>query len=166
MNRLLLAMLLVLTAFPASASDGAGIFGQGRTNVSLVAGNGYAFNNSYLVIGASASYYVIDGLGVGLSLENWSGADPGITKYSPFVQYVIYQASVVQPYLGAFYRHSTISGQSSIDSVGGRAGFYFASGSNVYIGVGMVYESYNDCANAGYTSCSSTYPEITLAFGF
>jgi len=166
MCRLLLTMLLVMTAFPASASDGAGMFGQGRTNLSLVAGNGYAFDNSYLVIGASGTYYVLDGLGVGLSLENWSGADPGITKYSPFVQYVIYQASVVQPYLGVFYRHSSISGQPSVDSVGGRAGFYFASGSNVYIGVGMVYESYTDCSNAVYSSCSSTYPEITLAFGF
>jgi hypothetical protein len=166
MNRLVLTILLLLTVFPANASEGAGMFGKGSTNASLVAGNGYAFNNNYLVIGASASYYVLDGLGIGLSLENWSGADPGITKYSPFVQYVIYQASVVQPYLGAFYRHSSISGQPSIDSVGGRAGFYFASGSNVYIGVGMVYESYNDCTNSSYTSCSSTYPEITLAFGF
>jgi len=166
MNRLLLMMLLVLTAFPASASDEAGMFGQGRTSLSLVAGNGYAFDTSYLVIGASATYYVLDGLGVGLSLENWSGSDPGITKYAPFVQYVIYQASVVQPYLGGFYRHSSISGQPSIESVGGRAGFYMASGSNAYVSVGMVYESYIDCTNAGYSSCSSTYPEITLAFGF
>jgi len=166
MNKLLLTMLLVLTAFPASASDGAGIFGQGRTNLSLVAGNGYAFDSSYLVIGASGTYYVVDGLGVGLSLESWSGADPGITKYAPFVQYVIYQASVVQPYLGGFYRHSSVSGQPSIESVGGRAGFYFASGPNAYVSVGMVYESYIDCTNAVYSSCSSSYPEITLAFGF
>jgi hypothetical protein len=166
MNRLIWILLLALTANTANASDASVMFGKGRTNVSLVAGNGYAFNNSYLVIGASASYYVLDGLGLGLSVENWSGADPGITKYSPFVQYVIYQASVVQPYLGAFYRHSSISGQPSVDSVGGRAGFYFSSGSNVYIGVGMVYESYSDCSNAVYSSCSSTYPEITLAFGF
>ena len=101
-----------------------------------------------------------------MSLENWSGADPGITNYSPFVQYVIYQASVVQPYVGMFYRHSSVSGQPSFDSVGGRAGIYYSSGANAYLGIGMVYESYLDCTTAVYGSCSSTYPEITLAFGF
>jgi hypothetical protein len=166
MNRLLLTMWLVVTAFPANAAGGGAMFAQGRTHFSLLAGNGYAYDNSYLVIGASATYYVIDGLGVGLALENWSGSDPGITKYSPFVQYVVYQASVVQPYVGAFYRHSTVSGQPSYDSVGGRAGIYYASGANAYFGIGMVYESYLDCTTAVYVSCSSTYPEITLAFGF
>jgi len=166
MNRLLLTMLLVVTAFPASAAGGGTMFAEGRTHLSLVAGNGYAYNNSYLVIGASATYYVLDGVGVGLSLENWSGADPGITNYAPFVQYVIYQASVVQPYVGMFYRHSSVSGQSSYDSVGGRAGIYYSSGANAYLGIGMVYESYLDCTTAVYGSCSSTYPEITLVFGF
>ena len=166
MNRLMLAMLLLVCAlFPMTAS-GEGAFGQGRTHVSLVAGNGYAFNDNYLVIGASASYYVLDGLGVGLSLENWSGADPGITKYAPFVQYVVYQASVVQPYLGGFYRHTNISGQPSIESVGARLGIYISSGSNAYAGIGMVYESYLDCDPAVYSSCSSSYPEVSITFGF
>ena len=166
MNRLVLTMLLVVTAFPANAAGGGAMFAEGRTHFSLMAGNGYAYNNSYLVIGASATYYVLDGVGVGLSLENWSGADPGITNYSPFVQYVIYQASVVQPYVGMFYRHSSVSGQPSFDSVGGRAGIYYSSGANAYLGIGMVYESYLDCTTAVYGSCSSTYPEITLVFGF
>jgi hypothetical protein len=166
MNKLWLTMLLVLTAFPASAAEVGAMFGQGRTHFSLVAGNGYAYDNSYLVIGASGTYYVLDGLGVGLSFENWSGADPGITNYSLFVQYVIYQASVVQPYLGGFYRHSSVSGQPGFDSVGARAGFYLFTGSNAYLGAGMVYESYLDCSTAVYSSCSSTYPEITLTFAF
>jgi hypothetical protein len=166
MNRLLLTMLLVLTAMPASAAGVGGMFGQGRTHFSLVAGNGYAFDNNYFVFGASATHYLIDGLGVGLSIENWSGGSPGITKYSPFVQYVFYQASAVQPYIGGFYRRTDVSGQSGIESVGGRAGIYYASGSNAYVSVGMVYESYLDCTNAVYSPCSSTYPEITLTFGF
>ena len=166
MNRLMLTVLLVSTALPASAAEVGAMFGQGRTHFTLVAGNGYAYDNSYLVIGASGTYYVLDGLGVGLSVESWSGADPGITNYSPFVQYVIYQASVVQPYLGGFYRHSSVSGQPSFDSVGARAGFYLSSGSNAYLGAGMVYESYLDCSTAVYSSCSSTYPEITLTFAF
>lgn len=142
------------------------MFGEGRTHFALVAGNGYAFNDNYLVVGVSATYYVRDGLGVGLSVESWSGADPAIIKYSPSVQYVFYQASAVQPYVGGFYRHTAVSGLASIESVGGRAGIYYASGSNAYFSVGMVYESYLDCSTAVYTSCSSTYPDISLAFAF
>ena len=70
MNRLLLTMLLVLSALPARADVVGGMFGQGRTQYSLGIGNAYAFDNTYFVIGASASYYVLDGLGVGLSVEN------------------------------------------------------------------------------------------------
>ena len=166
MNRRLLTMLLVLAAFPANAAEVGGIFGKGRTSFSLTAGNGYAFDNSYLVIGAGVTYYALDGLGVGLSFENWSGGDPSITKYAPLVQYVFNRTSTLMPYVGAFYSHTNVSGQSSIDSIGERAGIYYSSGSNGYLGFGMVYESYLDCANSGYSPCSSTYPEISLAFVF
>lgn len=130
MNRLLLTILLVLPAFPVCAATEGGMFGQGRTQFALVAGNGYAFDNNYFVIGASVSYYVLDGLGVGLSLENWSGGGPGITKYAPFAQYVFYQASPVQPYVGGFYRHTAVGGLPGINSVGARAGIYIAAGPN------------------------------------
>jgi hypothetical protein len=166
MNRLLLTTLLVLTAFPASASGVGGMFSQGRTSIAVTAGNGYAFDTSYLVVGASATYYVIDGLGVGLSFENWSGGDPAMTKFAPLVQYVFYNTSSVKPYLGGFYRHTNVSGQPSIDSVGARAGIYYVSGSNAYVGLGLVYESYLDCSNSVYSPCSSTYPEISLTFAF
>jgi hypothetical protein len=165
MSRLLLTMLLV-TAFPANAAGVGGIFGKGRTNFSLMVGNGYVNDNSYLVVGVSGTYYVLDGLGAGLSIENWSGSDPGITKYSPYVQYVFYRMSVLKPYLGAFYRYSTVTGQASFDSAGARAGLYYSAGSNAYVSVGMVYESYRDCKNTIYGSCSSTYPEIGLTIGF
>ena len=142
------------------------MFGQGRTHFSLVAGNGYAFDNNYFVFGASATHYVIDGLGVGLSIENWSGGDPGITKYSPFVQYVFYQASSVQPYVGGFYRHTSIGGLPGINSVGGRAGIYIASAPNAYMSAGIVHETYLDCQSTLYRSCSLTYPDISITFGF
>lgn len=166
MNRLLLTVLLVLSAFPLRAAGEGVMFGQGRTHFSLVAGNGYAFDNNYFVIGASASYYVLDGLGVGLSFENWSGGDPGITKYAPFAQYVFYQASSVQPYVGGFYRHTAIAGLPGINSAGGRAGIYIASGTNAYVSAGFVHESYLDCQETVYRSCSVTYPDVTLTFGF
>lgn len=159
-------MLLVLSAFPVCASGEGGMFGQGRTHFSLMAGNSYAFDNNYFVIGASASYYVLDGLGIGLAFENWSGSGPGITKYAPFVQYVFYQASTVQPYVGGFYRHTAIGGLPGINSVGARAGVYIASGSNVSVSAGLVHESYLDCNAAIYRACSETYPELSLTFGF
>lgn len=166
MSRLLLTMLLVSAAFPSSAAEGGGVFGQGRTHFSLVSGNGNAFNHNYLVVGASASYYALDGLGVGLSFENWSGADPAVTKYAPFVQYVFYQVPEVQPYVSGYYRHTSVSGLPNIDSAGIRAGIYYASGPNAYVSVGMVYESYLNCKDTIYNSCSSTYPDISLTVAF
>lgn len=166
MNRLLVTMLLLLSAFPVSAAAEGGMFGQGRTQFSLAIGNGYAFDNRYLVIGGSASYYVLDGLGVGLSLENWSGGGAGITRYAPFAQYVFYQASTVQPYVGGFYRHTAVAGLPGINSVGERAGIYIVSGSNVFVGVGFVHESYLDCQQTIYRTCSETYPDISLTFVF
>ena len=166
MIRVSLAVLLVLSALPVRAAGAGGMFEAGRSQFSLVAGNAYAFDNSYLVIGGSASYYVADGLGVGLSLERWSGDGPGITKYAPFVQYVLYQVPAVQPYVGAFYRHTAIADLPSLNSAGARAGVLIASGSNAFVSVGAVYESYMDCQESVYRVCSETHPEITLIFGF
>jgi hypothetical protein len=159
-------MLLVLSALPARAAEVGGMFGQGRTQYSLGIGNAYAFDNTYFVIGASASYYVLDGLGVGLSLENWSGGDPAITKVSPFAQYVFYQMPKVQPYVGGFYRHTAIAGLPGINSVGTRGGIFIASGSNSSVSVGLVHESYLDCDAAIYRACSATYSDISITFGF
>jgi hypothetical protein len=166
-SRLLLIMLLLLPALPVNAATVAGIYGQGRTQFSLVGGNGYAYNNNYLFIGISASYYVLDGLGVGLSFEKWSNGDPGITKYAPFVQYVFYQmSSAIQPYVGAFYRHTIVDGQPAINSFGERAGVNIISGPNAYISFGFVQEAYLNCDEAVYVSCRETYPELGITFGF
>ena len=149
MNKLLVTMLLGLSAFPVCAAAEGGMFGQGRTQFSLMVGNGYAFDNNYFVIGASVSHYVLDGLGVGLSFENWSGGGPGITKYAPFAQYVFYQTSSIQPYVG-----------------GERAGINVAAGSNAYISFGFVQEVYLDCQATVYRSCRETYPDLSFTFGF
>jgi hypothetical protein len=166
MNRLLLVMLLLCPALPAHAAGVAGIFGQGQTQFSVTGGSGYAFDKSYFILGASVSYYVLDGLGVGLSVEKWSGNVPGITKYAPFAQYVFYQTSTVMPYVGGFYRHTVVDGLPDINSVGERAGINIASGSNSYFSLGFVREVYLDCQNTIYRKCSETYPELGFAFGF
>lgn len=166
MNRLLLTMLLLLFALPVCAVGESGMYREGRSQFSVMAGNAYAFNSNYFVFGASATHYVADGLGVGLSIENWSGGGPGITKYSPFVQYVFIRPYSVLPYVGTFYRHVSIGGLPGINSVGARAGIYMASGPNASVGAGFVHERYLDCQSAVYGACSSTYPDINLTFGF
>ncbi len=166
MNRLILVALLACFALPASAAGAGGMFRQGQTHFMLEAGSGTAFNSSYTILGAGVTHYVADGLGVGLSYESWSGGGPGITKISPSVQYVFAQASAAQPFIGGFYRHATIAGLPSINSLGVRAGAYIATGSNAAIGLALVYESYQDCQAAVYSACNESYPEVSFTFGF
>jgi hypothetical protein len=166
MKKLLVTFLLILPGFPLYAAVAADIFGQSRTHITLIGGNGYAFNNDYFVVGASASYYLIDGLGIGVSAERWMGGDPGISKYAPFVQYVFPQVTSMRPYIGGFYRHTAINTLPDINSVGGRAGVYLASGGNAYVSVGIVYESYLDCQASIYSTCSYTYPDFSFTIGF
>ena len=166
MNKLLLTLLLASLSSGASAAGEGGMFAQGRTYFSLVAGNSSAMGNNYSVIGVAASHYVADGLGMGVSLESWSGGGPGITKYAPFAQYVFYRMSEVQPYIGGIFRHTSIAGLPGINSLGIRAGVIMASGANAYVSAGLVYESYLDCQATVYRSCSETYPDIGLTIGF
>jgi hypothetical protein len=59
-----------------------------------------------------------------------------------------------------------IEGLDDLDSIGGRAGLYFTSGKGVYVGAGLVYESYLSCQTSIYSSCDDTYPELIVAFTF
>ena len=153
---------------PAIAADAAaaGAFGKGRTHFFVTGGSGSAFNETYFVLGVGVSYYLFDGLSAGLSLESWSGSDPGMTKITPSVQYVFTQMQQVKPYVGGFYRRTYVDHLPDINSVGGRAGVYFTAGRNAYIGVGAVYESYVDCNQSTYRSCNETYPEVTFSIAF
>ena len=162
----LAAMLATIASAPVAAADVAGVFSQGRTHVAVVGGSGSAFNDSYFVFGVGVSYYLVDGLNIGLSAESWTGGNPGISKITPSVQYVFYQVPRVSPYVGAFYRRTYIDNLPDLDSVGGRAGVYVAAGHNAYIGVGGVYESYLDCDTNLYRSCTDSYPEISFTFAF
>jgi hypothetical protein len=161
-----LAVVAAFASVPATAADVAGAFGRGRMQFVISGGTGYAFNETYFVLGLGAAYYLIDGLNVGLSLESWSGADPHMYKVTPSVQYVFYQVPVVKPYIGGFYRRTYVDGLPDSNSVGGRAGAYVQAGRNAYLGAGVVYESYLDCNQTVYRSCSDTYPELSFTFAF
>jgi hypothetical protein len=165
-GRLAIAAVACALSGAAMAQEVAGVFGKGRTHGVVTAGTGYAFDESYLVLGVGVTYYVVDGLGVGLFFESWSGADPGMTKITPSVQYVFHQMQALKPYVGAFYRRTDIDGLPDLDSAGARAGVYLRAGRNVYFGLGVVYESYLDCEKAIYRECDSTYGELSFTLAF
>jgi len=165
-RKLVIALAACALSFPAVAQQVAGGFGKGRTHLVVTAGTGYAFDESYFILGVGATYYLVDGLGLGLFFESWSGSDPGMTKITPSVQYVFHHVQVVKPYVGAFYRRTDIDGRADLDSAGARAGAYIQAGRNAYIGLGAVYESYLDCDKGVYRSCDSTYGELSFTLAF
>jgi hypothetical protein len=166
--RMLFALAVIAGAFPAPAraQQVAGAFSQGRTHFYVSGGAGTSFGEDYFVLGAGIDYFLLDGLSAGLAIESWSGADPGITKFTPSVRYVFYGVPAVKPYVGAFFRRTNIDGQPSLDSVGARAGAFVQAGRNTFFGFGMTYESYLDCQPSVYVECDSTYPELSFAVVF
>jgi hypothetical protein len=161
----LLVLIACLFAAPAGAQTVTGAFGKGRTHFFIGGGSGQAFSETYFVLSVGASYYLLDGLGVGLAYEMWTGGDPDMHKITPSVQYVFHQVAL-KPYVGAFYRRTSIEDLPDLDSVGGRAGVYFQAGRNAYIGIGGVYESYLDCNESVFRECHSTYAEVSFTFAF
>ena len=167
-KKILLAIAACALAGPVAAQSVSvgSAFSKGRTHLSLNAGNGYAFDETYLVLGVGVSYYVIDGLNVGLNYEWWTGSDPEMSKITPSVQYVFHRMQRIKPYVGGFYRRTNIDGLPDLDSVGARAGAYFQAGRNAFLAVGAVYESYLDCSSTVYRKCDSTYVEVGVTFAF
>jgi hypothetical protein len=159
-------LLLCASVFAADVDSDAGMFAKGRKQFTALAGSGNAFDNSYFIIGVGGSYFVADGLNVGVNLEAWTSGDPGIYKIAASMNYIFYQTPRVKPYVGVFYRYTDIQDHDSLNSVGGRAGVYIAMGRNGHAGFGGVYESYLDCGTHTGVSCSTTYPEISFIFSF
>jgi len=163
-----LAIIVSGTFAPPAAAQSVAVgsaFSKGRVQFFVGGGPGRAFDDDYFVFSLGASYYVIDGLALGLSYETWTGGDPSMYKITPSVTYV-FQQPAIKPYVGGFYRRTSIENREDLDSVGGRAGVYLQAGRNAYIGLGGVYESYLDCNENVFRSCHSTYAEVTFTFAF
>jgi len=165
-SRIWLMIILCLVTIQAQAAGAGASFSQGQNQFSIGAGSGEAFDKNYFVVGVSAAHYVIDGLGVGLAADHWSGSGPSINRYTPFLQYVFYQRHFWRPYVGGFFRHTVISGLQDLNSYGGRAGIYIATSRKAYLGIGLVHEQYLSCQEKTYGTCSETYSEIHLIFSF
>jgi len=166
MTLLLAITLLLFHAAPSVHAANRDPFADGSMRASVLVGNGYAFDESYLVVGVGFGYFFAKGLELGLDVESWSGSTPGITKISPALRYVVPTNSAIRPYIGAFYRWTQIENYDDLTSTGGRAGIYFMSGQGSYFGLGAVYEKYLSCDEKVYRSCSDTYPEIIFAIAF
>lgn len=164
--RLCLLLLGALYALPAHADGVAGLFGQGHVQIGITAGSRSAYNGSYTILGIGGRYFVIDGLGLGLSYQQWSGASPTVTKVTPSVVYVFYRPATIKPYIGAFYRRATVQGLPAYNSAGADAGVYFVTSPHVIIGLGLVYESYHNCQSSLYGPCNVTNMDLGVLFAF
>lgn len=155
-----------LSSHQARAS-GAGPFSQGSIGVSILLGNASVGDKSYLILGAGAGYYLIDGLEIGLEGSTWLLEDPRINTLTPQAKYVLYFVPVIKPYVGTFYSHYFIGGGfDDQNSVGGRVGGYWIlGGGGSYLGVGAVYEHFLGCDDA-VVSCDDWYPEVSLGLSF
>jgi len=159
---LLAAKMTVADAASVGGSASAA-FSKGASTFNLVVGSGTSFNDTYTVLGVGVSYYVLNGLEIGVDAQHWFSGEPSISKLSPQIRYVFTRAKTVKPYLGAFYRRTFIEDLDDADSFGYRAGAYVSGSNGVYIGGGVVYEEYKDC---DFDECSNTYPEVVMSFSF
>jgi len=141
-------------------------FGKGSTRVSFVVGSGYTLDESYVILGLGAGYFIANGLELGLDGQAWVGGDPDIYKLKPQATYIVPIQSRIRPYAGAFYSRIFIDGYDDQDTAGARGGVYFTSNQKWFMGVGAVYESYLNCDKDVYSSCDDVYPEITFSVSF
>jgi len=136
-------------------------FAQGRWRFGATAGYAAQFGGSnYVVLGGSANHFILPGLELGLDIEQWFGS-PNITRLSPQTRYLFPLSTGWRPYLGVMYRHSFVSSNVDLDSVGARAGFVYVGGRSVFIGGGAIVERYFPCSKV--STCTLVYPEITLS---
>jgi hypothetical protein len=138
-------------------------FDRGRFGLTAGAGSTSAFGVRYFAIGAGASYFVLDGVAVGLGTQVQWGDGPTIFRTTPELRYVaqpLIEYSPVIPYVGVFYTHWFIGNRvNDVDAVGTRGGLLYVSGS-IVLGLGVAYEHLvSRCA----MDCWSVYPDITIS---
>jgi hypothetical protein len=138
-------------------------FDQGRFGLSAGAGSQSAFGVRYFAIAAGATYFVLDGVGVGLGAQYQWGDGPNIARLTPEVRYVaqplVYKWPVV-PYVGTFYSHWFIGDNyDDQDAIGARSGLLYVGGS-VILGLGVAVEH---IVSTCTMDCTSVYPDLTIA---
>lgn len=159
-----LLFLVSLLILPLCSN--ADMFDKGSTRFSLLLGNGKAFGDNYTIIGIGVGYYAYNGLELGINLDSWQGGTPNINQVTPEIRYVFRNPSSIDPYIGALYRWTFVSGYDDETAYGFRGGVYITTGQRSYIGIGAAYVKTTSCDEQIYVSCSETYPELSFAFSF
>jgi hypothetical protein len=141
-------------------------FDQGRFGLSGGGGTTSAFGMRYYAVGLGATYFVLDGVGVGASTQVDWGTGPTMLRVSPELRYVA-QPLVgrwpVIPYVAGYYTHWFVAERiDDVDAIGTRGGLLYISGS-IILGLGIGYEHLvSDCA----VDCSTLYPDFSIGFSF
>lgn len=168
----MLTLLLVSTVAHAQPSTAPAVeeprvktpFDRGRFNLGLGLNFGRTdANERYYVFGGGLGYYVLDGVEVGLGASVQFGGGPTVLRTTPGVRYVLQPLvgkSPLIPYVGAFFGRYFISdGLEDVNSVGGKIGAIYVSGS-LLIGLGLVAEKIiSNCS----VNCTDYYPEFAFA---
>jgi hypothetical protein len=152
-------------AEPAKENHTPAPFRKGNITLSLGLGWSSSGDSNWTILGIGGGYFAIDGLKAGLNGTFWIGDKPFVSTITPELTYIFTFVPVVQPYVGAFYRHYFVSEKlPDTDSIGGRAGALFVMGRNLFLGGGVMYEHFLDedvFVNRDYFS-----PEIIVGFSF
>jgi hypothetical protein len=163
----LAAASVVSNTAAAEAGGGAEYnpFARGHVSTSLNVGILSTRNATYLRLGAGVGYFLADGLKLGFDADFLVFDSPVVLNLTPGLTYVFYSVPILKPYVGGFYRHAIVINRADLDSIGGRAGVYFAPG-RIYLGAGLVYEHWLNCNSSSFTSCDDLYPEVLFAISF
>ncbi len=164
----LATIAVLLAARPARADEGTQQpppptpFDRGRFGLSLGGSSQSSFGVQYFAVGAGMEYFVLDGVGLGVSGVLELGDGPTIGRLMPALRYVakpLVGRSPLVPYVGVFYDHWFIGQNPDIDGIGARAGLLYVSHSLV-LGLGVaVEEQVSKCT----MDCTLVYPDLTLS---
>jgi len=135
---------------------------QGQVRLGASGGGGFGGWSA----GISAGYFISDGLELGAGSTYIKSDDITLLQLTGTTTYVLLPEAQFNPYIGALLRHwMVLDGDAeSQSSVGVRAGLYHLSGGGFMLGFGAVHEYIIDCDSDD--SCSSTYPEFSVAVAF
>lgn len=163
MKKLIFLLLISLASLNADR------FSQGDVGIGILVGGGSLSTNygvkNYTILGASADYFVIDDLSVGIGYTGWFGSSPTISQLTIPLNYYIPLDKKLRPYIGTFYRYTFIGKPyEDYSSFGAKAGVSMQVSKKAYLGAGWVQEYYDNCSN--FKDCSAGYLEVSLIFSF
>jgi hypothetical protein len=162
---LAIVLLAVIVAGPALAQKAdPGPFAKGMKRAGITGGAGSTLGQTYVILGGSFGYFLVDGLELGAGVEGWLFQSPTLWKLTPQMTYIFYQMDKIKPYAGGFYRWTLVGEPyEDYESYGYRIGVSYRQGRS-FVALGMVNEYYVD--DEGLDDSSIWYPEIAFWFSF